>query len=203
MKKLHLLLLLPLFITCEKEVQEPTQFRLSPDAKIRIEAVKSGMQRVVSDSVDIDSIEIDTIHLTPLEVVKQAEFMIFNYEDEYGYHDEKATVGFAGKDTISENPALLRWSSEIMGDTTGYGDYSIRWSALKGRDYVIVKGDNIDNLDTLAYIPNSYIIDATENIINALANKDTSLIYSIHKDAFRFIPITGAEYKELKKKGLQ
>jgi len=195
MKKLHLLFLLPLFIACEKEVQEPKQFRLSPDAKIRIEAVKSGMQRIISDST-----EIDTIHLTPLDVVKQADALIYHNDSLSG--GGIWTGGFAGKDTISENPALLRWGWDII-DTDGWGNPMLIKDLIYGYDMAICKTIAINTFDTIAYIPNQYVRDAELNIKVALENKDTLAVYGIFNNAFRFIPITGAEYKELKSKGLQ
>ena len=195
MKKLHLLLLLPLFIACEKEVQESKQFRLDPDAKIRIEAVKSGMQRVISDSI-----EIDTIHLSALEVVKQAHSLSY-------YNDSLMTVGpwqagFVGKDTISENPALLRWGEEII-TLDGFGVPIVVPDFIYAYDMVVERKIGDSKLDTIAYIPNEKMRDAELNIKVALENKDTLAVYGIFNNAFRFIPITGVEYKELKSKGLQ
>jgi len=199
-KLLLLLLLLPLFIACEKEVQEPTQFRLSPDAKIRIEAVKSGTQRVVSDSTDVDSTEIDTIHLSALEVVKQAHSL--SYYNDSTMSSSYWQAGFAGKDTISENPALLRWGEEII-TLDGFGVPILVKSFIYAYDMVVERKIGDSRLDTIAYIPNQQMRNAELNIKIALENKDTLAVYDIFNNAFKFIPITGIEYKELKEQGLQ
>lgn len=186
MKKLLLILLIGvIFTACKKE--EPIKpFILDGNALVYVKGVtapsnsKSGA-------------------LTPLEVVKQATHI-------QGYNDLIAESdwvnGWHGKDTVSSEPALLRLADDIIYDHTGYNDYIIETSFIYSYDMVILRG-TIPNYDTIAYIPNSLVEAAREAILLAFENEDTETVYTVFKDMFKFIPITGAEWKELKKQGLQ
>ncbi len=171
---------------CKKDDPEP--FRLDPDAKVY---VKPSANLIQSKS---------DAHLTPLEVVKQATSLRF-YND-ISFPGVYGTATWVGKDTISEIPALLRWGRDIIYDQTGYGDFGIQEEFIYGYDMVICSGTH-PNYDTLAYIPNSVVTAAREAILEAFANEDEELVYELFQEAFRFIPITGAEYKDLKDQGLQ
>lgn len=188
MKKLLFLLIALAFFGCKKD---PEPFRLDPDAKV-----------YVKPSADLISSKSDA-HLTPLEVVKQATIL-------RGYNTEAAGTShiswsWVGKDTISEVPALLRWGTDIIHDKTGYGDFGLQYEFIDAFDLIIARAidDVYDNYDTIAYIPNANMLAARNAIVEAFANEDTEAVYEIFKEAFRFIPITGPEYKELKKLGLQ
>ena len=179
--------LMLLMAACEKD--EPKKiFRLDPDAKVYVKA------QINSKSAD---------HLTPLEVVKKATVM-------NGFNLEVAgtspiTWTWVGKDTISAEPALLRWGTDIIYDTDGYGNYGLQREFIYAFDLVICSGAMVNGqprYDTLAYIPNANITAAREAILEALEAKDTVAVYGIFKDAFKFIPITGAEWRALKAQGL-
>ena len=187
MKRLLFLLMLAATVAACKKDPEP--FRLDPDAKV-----------YVKPAADLIQSKSDA-HLTPLEVVKQATVLRF-YNDLKPFWGSYGTATWVGKDTISEIPALLRWGIDIIHDTTGYGDYGIQTDFIYGYDMVICSGTH-PNYDTLAYIPNSVIITAREAILEAFNDEDTERVYELFQEAFRFIPITGHEYKELKDQGLQ
>ena len=55
--------------------------------------------------------------------------------------------------------------------------------------------------DTVAYTPNSVIRKAREGVEAALAKKDYNLCRKIFDEEIVFIPITGAEYRELQARG--
>ena len=172
---------------CESDNSKP-KFRLDPNAKVYVKA------QISSKSAD---------HLTPLEVVKKATVM-------NGFNLEVAgtspiTWTWVGKDTISAEPALLRWGTDIIYDTDGYGNYGLQREFIYAFDLVICSGAMVNGqprYDTLAYIPNSNITNARAAIIQAYESKDTSAVYDIFKNAFKFIPITGAEWRALKAQGL-
>ena len=177
-----------LFIACESDNSKP-KFRLDPNAKVYVKA-------------QIDS-KKSADHLTPLEVVKKATVM-------NGFNLEVAgtspiTWTWVGKDTISAEPALLRWGTDIIYDTDGYGNYGLQREFIYAYDLVICSGAMVNGqprYDTLAYIPNANITAAREAILEALEAKDTVAVYGIFKDAFKFTPITGAEWRALKAQGL-
>lgn len=176
-----------LMSACESDNSKP-KFRLDPNAKVYVKA------QISSKSAD---------HLTPLEVVKRATVM-------NGFNLEVAgtspiTWTWVGKDTISAEPALLRWGTDIIYDTDGYGNYGLQREFIYAFDLVICSGAMVNGqprYDTLAYIPNSNITNARAAIIQAYESKDTSAVYDIFKNAFKFIPITGAEWRALKAQGL-
>jgi len=196
MKKIVFLLtcILLAATACEKNNEPDKVFRLDPDAKIFVKASTDQLK-----SLDKASPE----HLTPLEVVKQATVLM-------GYNFDIApqspiTWAWVGKDTVSAEPALLRWGTDVIYDTDGYGNYGLQTEFINSVDLVICSGGMVDGLpkyDTLAYIPNANMANAKEAILEALEARDTTSVYGIFKDAFKFIPITGAEWRTLRAQGL-
>jgi len=137
--------------------------------------------------------------LSPLDVVKKATTLRgFNSK----IADSEVTWMWAGKDTTSATPALLRMASDIIYDTDGYGHYGLQMEFIETRDFVITSG-SYPVYDTLAYIPNANITSARQQIIAAFEAKDTAAVYEIFYNAFRFIPITASAYRDLKRQGLQ
>lgn len=192
MKNLLFISMMLLFLACKKD--EPSKvFRLDPDAKVY---VKPSNVKSFIDAKNVGE------HLTPLEVVKQATVLNF-YNNMIS--DSYCTATWVGKDTLSPEPALLRWGTDIIYDTDGYGHYGLQTDFIYGYDMVIcreVMGEWRLVYDTIAYIPNSNIINARNTILEALEAKDTSAVYGIFKDAFKFIPITGPEWRQLKAQGI-
>lgn len=187
------LLLLSMFFliaSCNNNEEQHEIFRLDPDAKVYVKPGANAAK--IIDAKNVGE------HLTPLEVVKQATYLV-------GYNElisgSEITWTWVGKDTVSAEPALLRCGTDIIYDTDGYGHYGLQTDFIYGHDFIICTG-GLNTEDTIAYIPNSNIINARNAIIEALENKDTVAVYDIFKNAFKFIPITGAEWKELKAQGL-
>lgn len=189
MKKLFILSLIALLMSACDDSEDAKVFKIDPTAKVYVKG-----QASTSKSAN---------HLTPLEVVKRATVM-------NGYNQEVAGTSYitwtwVGKDTLSPEPALLRWGRDIIYDTDGYGNYGLQNEFIYAYDLVICSGAMVNGLpkyDTLAYIPNSNITNARAEIIQAYESKDTSAVYDIFKNAFKFIPITGAEWRALKAQGL-
>jgi hypothetical protein len=187
------LLLLSMFFliaSCNNNEEQHEIFRLDPDAKVYVKPDLNAARTIGAKNVGE--------HLTPLEVVKQATFL-----NGYNYDISSTPIiwTWVGKDTISETPALLRWGTDIIYDTDGYGHYGLQTEFINSVDLVICKGE-FRLYDTIAYISNNNILTAKAAILEALAEKDTVAVYDIFKNAFKFIPITGAEWKALKAQGL-
>ncbi len=107
-------------------------------------------------------------------------------------------IDFVGKDTISEEPALLRYATDIL-----HPDGYFIPDFLEAFDMVIEVFRTNDDIDTIAYIPNAVLREAEQKIRAAFELQDYDEVYNIFYNAFKFRPITGAEYRELKLQGLQ
>lgn len=188
--KLLLTIIISVFIFACKKSDENTKekFKIDPNAKVY---VKPNITKSLALNKSKE-------HLSYLEVVKQAR--VLNYYNDL-IAESYCNAMWVGKDTVSETPALLRWGTDIIYDTDGYGHYGLQTEFIYGYDMVICKGIH-PHYDTIAYIPNVNITNAREAIIEALEAKDTIAVYDIFKNAFKFIPITGSEWKLLKKQGL-
>lgn len=190
MKKLLFITVLAIMVfSCNKE-DKVESFKINANAKVYVkpQVTKSEGFTKAGDQA-----------LSSLDVVRKATVL-------RGYNTKIAeshiTWTWAGKDTTSATPALLRTASDIIYDTDGYGHYGLQMEFIETRDIVICSG-KYPIYDTLAYIPNSNMTSACEQIIAAFAAKDTAAVYQIFQNAFRFIPITASAYRDLKRQGLQ
>jgi len=192
MKKLFYLLIALTLIGCKTEEPETKKFQIDPTAMVYIKPTSQPANAPMF-------IGKSTGHLTPLEIVKKATGLRF-YNDKLGAGDWAG--GFAGKDTISLIPAFLRYGTDVI-NPDGFGVPYLVPDFIYAYDCVIEIFRSNKDIDTIAYIPNSVLRKAESDIKNALANKDTAIVYSIFQNAFKFTPITGAEYRALKKQNLQ
>lgn len=191
MKRLILFLILAVGLvlaSCDND--EPKIFRLNPNATVKIKPEPTVQKIFKAASSNPE-------HLNPIEIVKQADVLVF-YNKDLG--DSYAMATFVGKDTVSNPPALLRWATDIIYDTDGYGHYGLQTDFINGKDFVICRG-NAQWRDTIAYIPNAVMQNARSLILESLSQKDTAAVYGHFENAFRFLPITGREYVELQKRG--
>jgi len=176
------------FSAC-KEEEEASAFRLAPDTMFRI---NPDMSAFPANSM----LRSGSIHLSALEIVKQASSIAF-YSDTIGGAATRM-IGDFQRDTVSEIPCLKMWAEDIIVNGKYVPDF------IEGRDFIIFKtGKNYVITDTIAYIPNSVIVAARDSIKAAMANNDVESVYRIFNNAFTFRPITGAEWLELKRQGLQ
>lgn len=134
--------------------------------------------------------------LTALEVAKRGDAISgtkWNERDKRFY--EGAERGFARhqRDTISEHPALLMQSTDILREE----GLNVGW--IKGYNYVILDKHN----DTIAYLPNTILRKAEQDIYKAYADSNFTEIYRIFNEGFKFKPITGKMWRELRKDSLQ
>lgn len=225
MKKLLFLFAALAFATCSND--EPTPInkgKLDPNAFVRIE----GAQGVKSRSAE------STDDYSALDIAKYGATMQFTseWDTQAGQASEKvkeyqSQKGFMmQRDTISENPALLMFGTDIitssghlLKDFLYAHDVVITGIRYKGRlttynDQMAVNpNDDYKNslahaiqrdgvVDTIAYLPNSIMRVAQEKIERAFNDSNYTEVYKLFHETFKFKPITGAKWRELKAKGL-
>lgn len=189
-KVIFFLLIAAIFSACKDD--ELKLFKLNPTAKVYFKPNGSAQKAYFAA-------KSSETHLSPLEVVKQAQFLV-GFNRSIG--ESFITWTWVGKDTTSATPALLRWGTDIIYDTDGFGHYGLQTDFINSYDLVICAGDFL-KFDTIAYIPNANMTSAKSQILKALSESDTLAVYGIFRDAFKFTPITGPEYLELKRQNLQ
>lgn len=153
---------------------------LDPNAKLSIN-VRTSLKSALNDS--------DTKHLTPLEIVQQAGQM--EYKLASNGQNIYRSISDVQRDV--ENVAIKMWGTDIISVEDG----SLQDYFLDNRNYVFT----LPMGDTIAYIPNVVVIEASKNIRQAYKEGDTEKVYKLFQDAFTALPITGAEYAELVKQG--
>ena len=193
MKKLIYLLLLIAACSCSSK-DEPKAFKIDSNAMISIKPSVGAWRAPSFIKTN------DTTHLSALEIVKQAEGIMFYNISVYG--DQPVGRGFSAsqRDTIS--PMLKMWGTDIIDQDGNYvPDF------IESTDCILRKITNVDKpnmvIDTIAYISNSVLRNAETQIKEAYAKKDNESVYKIFNEAFTFTPITGAEWRALKTQNLQ
>ena len=104
-----MLSLIALLMSACDDSEDAKVFKIDPTAKVFVKGQMSTSK--------------DANHLTPLEVVKKAT--VLNFHNDL-LSSSYATATWVGKDTISAEPALLRWGTDIIYDTDGYGNYGLQ-----------------------------------------------------------------------------
>lgn len=152
-------------------------------------------------------------HLSAIEIVKQTvNLKMMTYRigaEDHGYINKEFVVsgmGFAPeqRDYNPEDPKLLMYAFYVIDDQ--YNN-RLRREFLDAEDVVLERildeHTPQERLDTIAYIPNKLLRKAAEDITNAYNRGDFDTVYKLFNDVYRFIPITGKEWRELKAKGEQ
>ena len=206
------------FAACSSDEPAPiNKGKLDPNAFVRIEAQKGIKSRSKESTDDYSALDI-------------ARFgMAMEYRSEWSglekvkeYQSQKTFLN--QRDTISDNPALLMFGTDII-DSEGRFNKSF----LFGRDVVIFGlryqgklttygdrqsyGDDFENSlgyligkqgvkDTIAYIPNAVMREAQGRIEKAYNEGNYTEVYRLFHETFRFRPITGKKWRELKAQGL-
>ena len=219
MKKFsYILFAIVAFVACSSDEPAPiNKGRLDPNAFVRIE----GAQDVKSRSAE------STDDYSALDIARFGMAMEF-YSEWHGTERVKefqAQKTFLDqRDTISESPALLMFGTDIINSE---GRFSKDF--LFARDVVIFGlryqgklttygdrqsyGDDFENSlgyligkqgvkDTIAYIPNSVMREAQGRIEKAYNEGNYTEVYRLFHETFRFRPITGKKWRELKAQGL-
>lgn len=187
----------------EKKEEKKTIGKLDPSAFVRIEADKSVKVRATDDQYTEDGERL----CTAFEVAK------------YGACLNPLGKMFANqRDTISEHPALLMFGTDIITQ-----EGKLLRAYLDTRDHVIVQftldgkpltydenmairdREAIQRIkeDTIAYIPNSVMDEATQKIEAAYNDSNYAEVYRLFNEAFTFKPITAKQWKRLKALGKQ
>ena len=191
--------------------------KLDPNAFVRIEAQKGVKSRSAESTDDYSALDI-------------ARFgMAMEYRSEWSglekvkeYQSQKTFLN--QRDTISDSPALLMFGTDIINSEGRFNK-----SFLFARDVVIFGkryqgklttygdrqsyGDDFENSlgyligkqgvkDTIAYIPNAVMREAQGRIEKAYNEGNYTEVYKLFHETFRFRPITGRKWRELKAQGL-
>ena len=191
------------FASCDSkedvvEKKENPKGKILPDQLVRIEAADGVKLR----STEAQYTEDGELLPTALEVAKKGHRLagtFFVQPDtsliwQPAYYSE-GTRGFGDnmRDTISEKPALLMFSEDILDDR------GLDKSFLKAYDVIVQNKKG----DTIAYVPNSILREAEQKIVRAYADSNYNEVYRIFKEeAYKFIPTTGKQYRKLKEQGL-
>lgn len=186
MKKLIFALLLVVGLaSCSKD-EEKTTFDISKTVNIR--EAKSALR----------SVTVDSLHLSGLEIVKQAAGIWFYNYGRFGDQAVRAGFDAAQRDTIT--PCLKMWASQIIDPNIGYTP-----EFIEGEDMVLCRAISLDKslIDTIAYIPNATLRAAQIAIKTAYDASNYEEVYNLFNTAMTFIPITGAEWRDLKAQNQQ
>lgn len=213
MKKIILFLsvfALALLTSCEKDPVND-RGKLDPNATIKIRPAAGVKLRSAG-----------TGQLTALEIVQQTYNMQWMYEPENPI--DPITRGFSQPQRDYETPLLKMWGTDIINQDGEYvtvfiGGHDIvllRKIFIRAVDGEIVvmnpltieyegersSPDDIFKDDTIAYIPNATIAAARLAVKDAYDAGNYDEVYRLFDSAYTFHPITGTEYKELKKQNL-
>lgn len=186
MKKiLFLLLIIPLVFACE-DPKEVEPFKLDTDATIRLIPASSTKST-------------RSATLTDLEIVQQATDIFFQWNGETlgrGFSAEQRSVS-------TTPPFLSMFSGDVVVAETG----ELNPHFIEAEDVVLVKIITTGEIpfqkqyaDTIAYIPNATIRQAEQAIKTAYNGENDTAVYALFMSAYKFIPITGAEWRALENK---
>ena len=180
----HLLPILLILFVVSCKTDKPNGM-LKQDAQISINVISGTAPRAESDEEQ---------PLSPLEVVKQADAI---HLIGYGYDNdcvrkildkqrdfEGLSIRMFGNDIISESPRSLGQLHDFF---------------IRAKDvYFTTVGD----ADTIAYVPNRVIQEAYPKVLAAYEAGDYPEVYRLFQQAYKAIPCTSKQFKELKEKGL-
>ena len=183
MKRFLILIFIVALFACEKDDKKG---QLDPNA-------------VVSIRPDLSAVATKAAwHLSNKEIVKQAYNISWYNEQVMG---TSIARGFAPTQRDTVNVRLLMWGTDIINQ---FGEYVTEF--IGGRDFVIRRNLAPSNqtpvYDTVAYIPQSVITSARGQIRAAYDDEDFTTVYTLFDNAFKFRPITGAEWRVLKAQGI-
>jgi hypothetical protein len=184
MKKiLSILFIVGLLISCDPKPKTEV-FIPKPDAMILLRP---------ANGVQLRSTE----HYTALEIVQKTMNILFKthyFDNKYTVEEVPAGRGFSDMQRDFTTPALKMFATDII---TQDGVYQREF--IYGYDVILTTHDNVD---TVAYVPNSVIVEARNRIENALQTENYDEVYRLFNEAFTFIPITGSEWRVLKAQGI-
>lgn len=174
MKKL-LFILSVLFFAFACEPEDVSKGQLDPNAMITIRPAKGVQLRSTVSG------------LTALEIVEQATTIHFKTHHFAGQYEEVPKIAMYGFDAAQkdyETPALKMYGYHVISTDGEY--YQTFTNAF---DVYIVKVDNTNKSDTLAYIPDVVINTARPLIEQAYEDENYTEVYRLFNEAFTFLPI--------------
>lgn len=142
-----------------------------------------------------DTTDTTAHRLSPKEIVKQT-WVMSTYNNVDG-DIINGVRGFSPAQIDTINWRLKMWASDIIdykGNLENGND-----DFLNAYDVTLIKR----NMEVIAYIPNSVLEKAREEIIAAYNEGDYETVYELFDQAYTAIPITQQEYDALKAKGKQ
>lgn len=135
-------------------------------------------------------------HLSAYEIVKRTWEISFINKKVY---DLPLARGFGESQRDYTNNRLLLFATDVINE-----DGSLKLDFIEGSDFILYEQywvggtDGYMKKDTIAYLQNSEVRAAEIAIKSAYSNKNYNECYRLMDDAFRFKPITGAEWRSLK-----
>jgi len=130
--------------------------------------------------------------LTAQQIVEQA----WEVQLEYGGYVGQRGFSEAQRDLV--NYRLMLGSTDIIR----YGNELVP-DFIEGKNFVLLRyHPETRSKDTIAYIPNSVMRRAEKLIKDAFNRNDYATCYAVMDSSFKFYPINGKLYRELKSKGL-
>jgi len=194
MKKLIIALVAIAFISCGKD--EVSKGQLDPTAMIKIR--QAGYASKAPSHVKATA----STHLSALEIVKQCTQIAFYNVPMFGNTPTGRGWSPVQRDTASIIPALKMWGTDIINMDGKYDR-----GFIEATDLVFQKITNSDKpnmvIDTIAYIPNAVLSSAAVRIEKAYNEQNYTECYHLFDSVFVFTPITGAEWRELKRQNKQ
>lgn len=139
------------------------------------------------------------LHLTALEIVRQAKNMSYQSTIETQPIPSTWIRTFwpEQKDLSPESPRLKMYGTDVIRT-----DGTLAAHFIDAED-IVLERETETGLDTIAYIPNIVVRKAAKDIRSAYEKGNYDEVYRLFDTAFTFLPITGAEWKELKSPNLQ
>ena len=171
MKKTFLLMMfVGILLTACENGNEPYQF-------------KAG-EFVYLNGVEQPKFKSTTTQYSIAEIVRLPNLFIKIYVPEYG----KGYRSFSDKQRDTINNRLLMYATDVLCE-----DGTLIYDFIGASDVHL----QIENGDTVGYIPQSVIDNAREQIESLYAQERYDEIYELFHTAFVFYPCTGEEYKQI------
>lgn len=198
-----------LLTSCEKDKKG-----LDPDAKINVTGVRSLTK---ADTGDIPAGGIDGTGITDsLEFITKYAFSFCCVTPDgltpvggYGFYDDDY---YLLRDL--ENNKLKFWGAGVVSNgflgpyVTSYTDMVVTVAKWPDGTAVMPLGFSMSDydkvkIDTVAYIPNSVVLEARAKITAAFNDGDFDTCYKLFDEAYVFLPTTGAKWRALKQTGIE
>lgn len=193
-KLLFLLIAVMTLASCKVKNTPDEPFIIDPSATVNIKPDMKGWAKSPAQRVKAEN----PLHLSPLEIVEQTTVVQY-YNPNVMQGAEKWERTFDDelqRDLNPENPMLKMYATDIINDK---GELVIDF--VEGYNTILLHFDLKKSQaprDTIGYIPNSTLRTAEIAIKKAFLDKDYDAVYELFHNAYKFLPITGSEYKALK-----